>query len=243
MVQEGNIEDWKAAGQIARQALDYGVSLIKPGVKAVDVLDKIEEKIHELGGEIAFPAQLSCNHIAAHWCADPNDPLILTDQLICLDVGAHVNGCIGDNAATVDLSGKNEKLVEASKAALDNAIKIIKQIEGRTTDLLILPDGSSLSPLTITGIPSKTMKENNTYKIKQFQIIQHTITEIEVLIVIDQKEREIGIPFQELLKKLQHRFMEKIGQNVKVTVKETNEIQKNTRSDYVQVVTSKVKKP
>jgi phenylacetate-CoA ligase len=120
--------------------------------------------------------------------------------------------------------------------------QIIKQIEGRTTDLLILPDGSSLSPLTITGIPAKIMDEYNTYKIKQFQIIQHTISHIEVLIVLDEKERDKGIPVSDLLNKLQNRFKDKIGQNVKVTVKEIKEIQKNTRSDYVQVVISKVNK-
>ena len=119
----------------------------------------------------------------------------------------------------------------------------IKQIEGRTTDLLILPDGSSLSPLTITGIPAKTMEEYNTYKIKQFQIIQHAITDVEVRIVIDDKQRNIGVPVPTLLDTLRDRFMKKIGQGVKVTVKETEEIQKNTRSDYVQVVISHVKKP
>ncbi len=123
---EGDLEHWRRAGSISAQALQYGVSLIRPGVKAVDVLDKVEQKIFELGGEIAFPAQLSCNHIAAHWCADKDDPLVLNDQVICLDVGAHVNGCIGDNAATVDLSGKYEKLVKASRDALDNAIKTLK---------------------------------------------------------------------------------------------------------------------
>ncbi len=120
--------------------------------------------------------------------------------------------------------------------------QIIKQIEGRTTDLLILPDGSTLSPLTITGIPAKIMDENNTYKIKQFQIIQHTLSHIEILIVIDENEREIGIPVHDLLEKLKHRFMDKIGQNVKITVREAKDIQKNTRSDYVQVVISKVNK-
>jgi methionyl aminopeptidase len=125
-IQKGNLEDWRKACKIAAQALDYGKNLIKPGAKAVDVLDKIEEKIIELGGTIAFPAQLNCDSIAAHWCADEDDELVLTDQLICLDVGVCVNGAIGDNATSVDLSGKYEKLLLAPRKALDSAISIIK---------------------------------------------------------------------------------------------------------------------
>ncbi|MBW2998297.1 M24 family metallopeptidase, partial [Candidatus Woesearchaeota archaeon] len=39
---------------------------------------------------------------------------------------AEYNGAIGDNACTVDLSGKYQDLVDASREALNNAISIIK---------------------------------------------------------------------------------------------------------------------
>lgn len=120
------MDDWKKAGQIANQALEYGSSLIVKGARAVDVLDRIEAKIIELGGGIAFPAQVSCNHVAAHWCADHEDPFIFNDELVCLDVGAHVNGCIGDNACTIDLSGRYSELVAASREALNAAIATAK---------------------------------------------------------------------------------------------------------------------
>jgi methionyl aminopeptidase len=125
-MQGGNIEDWRKAGKIAAEALSYGKKLIVSGERAVEILDKIEAKIHELGGEIAFPAQMSFNDTAAHWCADPGDSYVLKDELVCLDVGVHVNGCIGDNACTVDLSGKWDFLVKASRDALNAAIAIIK---------------------------------------------------------------------------------------------------------------------
>lgn len=119
---------------------------------------------------------------------------------------------------------------------------MIKKIEGRLVDLILLPNGKTLSPLSITGIPAKLMEDYNTYKIKQFQIIQHTLTEIEILIVIDDKLRNIGISVEKLLKELQKRFTDKIGNEVNIIVNETNEIQKDTRSDYVKVVISKVSK-
>jgi len=123
---KNELEDWKKACKIAAQALDYGKSLIKKGNNLLDVARKTDEKIISLGGEIAFPSQISMNQIAAHFCPTKNNNPVLDSQIAKLDVGVHVNGFIGDNALTVDLSGKNEELVKASRDALDNAIKIIK---------------------------------------------------------------------------------------------------------------------
>jgi len=126
---EINPEDydkWRKAGKIAAQALKFGADLIKPGAKLLDVSDKIDAKIKELGAEPAFPSQISPNHIAAHNCADPDDSFVFKDEVCCLDVGVHIDGCIGDNATTVDLSKNNAELVKASRDALNNAVKIIQ---------------------------------------------------------------------------------------------------------------------
>lgn len=123
---QGKIEDWRKAGKISAEVLAYGKTLIKPGASMLEVSDILDKKIIELGGIPAFPVQLSINKIAAHACADDNDPLHFTNELVCLDVGVSVNGCIGDNALTVDLSGKNTKLVEATQEALNSVINNIK---------------------------------------------------------------------------------------------------------------------
>ncbi|MGM5487605.1 MAG: type II methionyl aminopeptidase [Nanobdellota archaeon] len=120
------MDDWKRAGDIAAKALCQGRRLIKPGARAEEVLDAIESFIRESGAGIAFPAQLSCDHIAAHWCADKDDPLVFSDQVVCLDVGVEVNGAIGDNALTVDLSGRYSSLVDASQKALEAAVAIVR---------------------------------------------------------------------------------------------------------------------
>lgn len=122
----GDVEDWKKAGRIAAEALDYGRSLIKKGALHREVLDKVEEKIISLGGEPAFPAQASMDDCAAHFCAGPDEEVVFEGQIVCLDVGAHVNGAIGDNACTVDLSEENSELVKASREALKNASKILQ---------------------------------------------------------------------------------------------------------------------
>jgi len=120
--------------------------------------------------------------------------------------------------------------------------QMIKNIEGRATELIILPNGKTLSPLTLTGIPAKTMEDFNSYKIKQFQIIQHKIDELEILIVIDAKQRNIGISTQKLLQELKKRFSVKMGTDINITVKETKEIQKDSGYLQEKIVISKVKR-
>ncbi|MBW3018053.1 type II methionyl aminopeptidase [Candidatus Woesearchaeota archaeon] len=121
-----DLENWKKAGQIAAQALDYGRKLVKPGVKLLDVAEKIEQKIIDLNGFPAFPVNIGLNDIAAHYTPTRNDETVFSDQLVKLDVGAHVDGAIGDTACTVDLSGKYGDLIKASEDALEAAIKIVR---------------------------------------------------------------------------------------------------------------------
>jgi methionyl aminopeptidase len=122
-----NLEDWRKAGKIGRQALLYGSTLIKPGVKYSDVSDAVEKKIYDLGGDLGFPVNISINETAAHNVAMANDDrTFTTDDIVKLDVGVHINGAIADNALTKDLTGKYEKLLRASLEARDEAIKILK---------------------------------------------------------------------------------------------------------------------
>ena len=127
------------------------------------------------------------------------------------------------------------------KTSCELSAQTIKQIEGRSIDLIILPKGKLLSPLSVTSIPAKVMDEFKTYKIKQFQIIQQKVNEIEILIVLDEKLRNKGPSVKTILEELKKQFSEKIGHGVNIVVHEVDEIQKNDRSDYVKVVISKVK--
>ncbi|MBT4539729.1 type II methionyl aminopeptidase [Candidatus Woesearchaeota archaeon] len=126
MINQDIIEKHIQAGKIAATCLQYGKSLIKPGAKIKDILDSVENKISEMGGKLAFPAQISLNSVAAHACAELSDETVLKDEVIKLDVGVHIDGYIADNALTVDLSGKYSSLIEANKKALDEALKLVK---------------------------------------------------------------------------------------------------------------------
>ena len=120
------MKDWIKAGEIASSAREYGKKLIKVGASHLEVTEKIEAKIISLGGEIAFPTQISINNIAAHYTSLFEGDVKFKEGAVCkLDLGVHVNGAIGDTAVTVDL-GSNDSLVKASLNALNAAIKIAK---------------------------------------------------------------------------------------------------------------------
>jgi methionyl aminopeptidase len=132
IIDETDIDKAKLAGKIAGKALIHGRSLIKPGARIVDILDKIELFIKENGGEIAFPAQVALNDIAAHSCPLQDDGSVFkSTDIIKLDLGVHIDGVIADNAITIIFKDDNERYEEllnikkASEEALNNALKLI----------------------------------------------------------------------------------------------------------------------
>lgn len=114
------------AGAIARDVRAFGKSLITKGASYNDVIKKIDSKIIELGGKPAFPPQIALDDIAAHFLPQPEEDIIFNEEVVKLDVGICYNGAIGDCAVTIDLSGKNQALVNAVEAALLAAEQTVK---------------------------------------------------------------------------------------------------------------------
>lgn len=116
------------AGKIAAEARDFGISLLKPSTSCLDIANKIESKILEKGGGLAFPVNISINEVAAHFSPKHDDTLTLKkDDVVKLDIGAHVDGYIADTAVTVEIGNNNyNEMIKASSEALDAAIKILK---------------------------------------------------------------------------------------------------------------------
>jgi len=118
---------------------------------------------------------------------------------------------------------------------------VIDRIEGRKVDSIVLPDGTFIPPLAITGIPYQVMQECNSKIIEQFQIIQEDYDRIDILVVLrhdNEKEKE----------KVFSRLKEEFSKNLKgasVNIKEVKEIKMNRRAGLATpppVVISKVKK-
>ena len=60
------LRDLGIAAKISAQARDYGKGLCKEGAKHLDIAEKVEAKIRELGGKPSFPVDISVNNMAAH---------------------------------------------------------------------------------------------------------------------------------------------------------------------------------
>ncbi len=123
-----NKEKILQAGKIASEVKKYAKSIIKKDVPLLEIAEKIESKIIELGGKLAFPVNLSINEIAAHYTPVPEDKT-LAQGLLKIDIGVHIDGWIADTAFSIDLenSEENKKLIEASEKALENSIKSVEK--------------------------------------------------------------------------------------------------------------------
>ena len=122
-----DLDKLRESGRISATALAHGRKLIVPGARLEHVQNEVERVIRELGGQPAFPAQTSRNHIAAHYCSPPGDPTtVQANDIVKLDCGVHVDGYVTDNATTVDLrDGEDSLLCAASRMALENAISVM----------------------------------------------------------------------------------------------------------------------
>jgi len=121
-----NFDNYTKAGEIAREVKEFAKTVVKVDASILEATEKVEKKIIDLGGKIAFPVDMSINNIAAHYSAIFNDKSIFTsNDLVKVDLGVHIEGYVVDTAVSIDLSGKYEDLIEASKAALNDAIKSI----------------------------------------------------------------------------------------------------------------------
>ncbi|UCH72461.1 MAG: type II methionyl aminopeptidase [Thermoplasmatales archaeon] len=126
---ENDVYDkYKLAGNIAAEARDYGVSLIKSGISFLEVANSVESKIKDKGADLSFPVNISVNELAAHYTPRHDDTLFFKkEDVVKLDVGCHVDGYIADTAITVEIDTDNyNNMIKASSDALDNAISVIK---------------------------------------------------------------------------------------------------------------------
>jgi methionyl aminopeptidase len=115
------LESYRAAGEALRTVLDEAAEMVEPGVTQLEVAEHAEARVRELADGPAFPVNISVDDEASHATPGRDDERTFEDELVCLDVGVHVDGYVADAATTVDLKGEPD-LVEAAEAALDAAI-------------------------------------------------------------------------------------------------------------------------
>ena len=123
-----DVKKYQKASEISKKCKEYGKSIAKSGMNYLEFSKKIENKILELGGGIAFPVNISVNDTAAHDIAQIDDTRVFEKgDLVKLDIGVHIDGFIVDSAITFEIETNNHsELINLNRKALDEALKVIK---------------------------------------------------------------------------------------------------------------------
>ncbi|WP_253736434.1 type II methionyl aminopeptidase [Halohasta salina] len=119
---ETAVDSYREAGEILAETMTEAREMIEPGVTQLEVAEYAEDMIREAGAGLAFPVNISVDEEASHATPARDDDTEFGDEMICLDIGVHVDGYIADAAVTVDFTG-NDELVEASEQALEAAVE------------------------------------------------------------------------------------------------------------------------
>ena len=121
------IEDYVKAGKIASEVREMVRVKDWVGKTVYEICEWVEDEIRKRGAKCAFPVNTSINEVAAHYTAEPNDPITIKDtDLIKIDLGAQINGYIADTAVTVCYDPQYDGLVQAAEEGLANAMSMIK---------------------------------------------------------------------------------------------------------------------
>ncbi len=102
---------------------------------------------------------------------------------------------------------------------------LLKTLEGRKKDAIILPDGRVFPPATIPMPLAEAAGKFNTFQIKRFQFVQRDIDDVEIRIEIDEEERDKGVKVDELLEEIKKNYQNLVG-DVRLEVKEVKEVEK-----------------
>jgi len=119
-------EKHREAGEILSTVREEAVERIEVGASHLELAEHVESRIRELGGEPAFPLNISIDEEAAHRTPAIDDEATFGEELVNIDIGVHVDGWIADAAITKDLTGEHDELVSASAEALEAAIDLVE---------------------------------------------------------------------------------------------------------------------
>ncbi len=189
------IDMYKKSGKIASKVRKDAVNYVKEDMKVLDLVEFVEGEIIELGGNIAFPCNVSVNEITAHYTSPAGDEnIIQSGDVVKIDLGVHMEGYIADTAVSVlvgedipeELREKHENMILASQEGLENGISAIKAgVEigkvGEIIEKAIKNRGfNSVSNLTghsmdqwilHAGLSMPNIKENNPHKLEEGDVL------------------------------------------------------------------------
>jgi len=181
-------EKCREAGEILAEVRDEAAEKVEVGVSHLEVAEWAEDRIRELGGEPAFPVNISIDEEAAHATPSIDDESTFGEDMVNLDIGVHVEGWLADTAVTVDLSG-NDELTAASAEALDTAIETVEpgvetgEIGAEIEDVI---EGYGFNPVVnLTGHGLGHWEQHTTPNIPNRAVSQSETLEVGDVVAIE----------------------------------------------------------
>ena len=195
-------EQYIKAGKIAAKVREQIRGEVKPGVKAIDICERVESMTRQLGGVPAFPCNVDINQVAAHYASPIGDQTTIQQgQLVKVDIGVHVDGYIADTAVTICLDPALNPMVKAAEEALAIAIKTVKagvrasdvgatiehtiknrgfkpirNLTGHKLSRYIVHAGRSIP--NVAGYDLQRLDEGEVYAIEPFTVLSNAVGEV-----------------------------------------------------------------
>lgn len=107
---------------------------------------------------------------------------------------------------------------------------MIKNVEGRSVDSIVIPDGRIFPAATFTLIPGEVAQETGVDIIHRFQIIQHKKDAIEIRVIINEGLREQVQDIDGMIQEIKNRYQKLIGPEVTIDIKEVDAVVEDERS-------------
>jgi methionyl aminopeptidase len=181
-------EKCREAGEILAEVRDEAAAKVEVGASHLEVAEWAEDRIRELGGEPAFPVNISIDEEAAHATPSIDDDSTFGEDMVNLDIGVHVDGWLADTAVTVDLSGHDD-LAAASAEALDAAIETVEPgVETGTIGAAIeeVIEGYGFNPVVnLTGHGLGHWEQHTTPNIPNREVSQSSTLEVGDVVAIE----------------------------------------------------------
>lgn len=184
--------EYVKAGKITREVREWAIGLVRPGIKLLEIAERIENEIVARGGKPAFPCGVGVNDITAHYSPQRHDQSYVSERdIVKVDFGVHIGGFIVDTAFTVTYNPEYQQLIEATERALNASIekakkdqriseiarsihdeakrygfKTITNLSGHTLDRYRVHAGKSIPNVYMSNLP--VLRRNEVFAIEPF---------------------------------------------------------------------------
>ena len=196
-----------------------------------------DAKLFEVyGATETGPISFECEHGKMH----VNEDLVIMEVLGKRIGKAAVTKLYGEGTPIIRYNGISD-IVEIGrtncKCGLDGMI--IKKIYGRDNLAIYRKDGAILTPSVFAEIFSPLIYRLKTNRVKATKVIQHSLDRLEIRVVLDEKNVDVGD--DEIMAEIERNFRKYMG-DIEITIKKVKRISRKTPTVLTKVNPEKLPK-